>query len=113
VLPEERLSPAERSLLAALQPLVARAGQRIGLCAGRGPVRFARSGLHLLPRDNPTVRAAAAALDRDPAWLYPVALALLERHPPPSSDLAGARERWRRRLLRPADGRPPTPATAE
>lgn len=95
-LPEERLAPDERHFLHALRGH-ALGGHRIvsevHMCEGRGvPRRTADSPPRLLlPRENPTIRACVQAVARDPAWVYPAWLAVLDgRALPPRS----ARQRW-------------------
>jgi hypothetical protein len=95
-LSEERLTANERSLLQALRSHALgaqRVVSEVHLCEGRGvPRRSADSPPKLLlPRDNPTVRACVEAVARDPAWVYPAWLAVLDgRALPPRS----ARQRW-------------------
>lgn len=102
-LPEDRLSPEERHFLHALRTH-AFGGHRVvsgvHLCEGHGaPRQTADSPPQLLlPRDNPTVRACVQAVARDPAWVYPAWLAVLDgRALPPHS----ARQRW---MARDAEG---------
>jgi hypothetical protein len=94
-LEDATLHPPERSLLEALREHLelpcAVGGVR--MCAGSGPIRRSRGKTPdlLLPRGNSSVRAAVTAVARDPAWIYPVSLALLEgRGLPP----APARKQW-------------------
>lgn len=95
-LPEERLAPEERHFLHALRSHALgghRVVSEVHLCEGAGvPRRSADSPPQLLlPRDNPTVRACVQAVARDPAWVYPAWLAVLDgRALPPRS----ARQRW-------------------
>ncbi len=96
-LEEQALSPQERVFLTRVREQLGQGPPRelVGatLCLGAGPVRRAGGGLGelLLPRDNPTVRAAVAAVNRDAAWVYPATLALFEgKSMPPSR----ARSRW-------------------
>ncbi len=105
-LPEDRLAPEERHFLHALRGH-AFGGQRVvsevHMCEGRSvPRRTADSPPQLLlPRDNPTVRACVRAVARDPAWVYPAWLAVLDgRALPPRS----ARQRWIARELEPDSG---------
>jgi hypothetical protein len=100
-LAEDRLTPEERSFLHALRSH-GLGGQRVvsevHLCEGRGvPRRSADSPPRLLlPRHNPTVRACVQAVARDPAWVYPAWLAVLDgRALAPRS----ARQRWVARRL--------------
>lgn len=93
---DEQLKPDERDFLRALRSH-AFGGQRVisevHLCEGSGaPRRTAESPPRLLlPRDSPTVRACVQAVARDPAWVYPAWLAVLDgRALPPRS----ARQRW-------------------
>ncbi|MEM6291158.1 MAG: hypothetical protein AAGA54_07825 [Myxococcota bacterium] len=69
----------------------------LALCAGAGPIRTSgrAADLLLLPRKNPTVAAAVAAVATDPAWSYPALLALLGGRALPTS---ASRTTWRRRL---------------
>ena len=95
-LPDDRLAPEERSFLQALRSHVLgghRVVSEVHLCEGRGvPRRSADTPPRLLlPRNNPTVRACVQAVARDPAWVYPAWLAVLDgRALPPRS----ARQRW-------------------
>lgn len=111
-LSEGQLGPDERLFLHALRSH-ALGGQRVvsevHMCSGRGaPRRSADAPPQLLlPRDNPTVKACVQAVARDPAWVYPAWLAVLDgRALPPRS----ARQRWVARDREPEDG--PGPATA-
>lgn len=102
-LPEDRLGPEERHFLHALRSHAFgghRVVSEVHLCEGHGaPRRTADSPPQLLlPRDNPTVRACVQAVARDPAWVYPAWLAVLDgRALPPRS----ARQRW---VARDAEG---------
>jgi len=95
LLEDAALHPAEQGLLAAMRRHAARGRHRVvgdvRMCVGNGPVRR-RPGSPprlLLPRDNPTVKAAIVALQRDPAWIYPVWLALTEGEALPPRALRG------------------------
>ena len=83
------LTAAERGLLASLREHTMNEDFEaldVQLVEGTGPVRR-RGGSRpalLLPRGSPAVRAALLALARDPAWIYPVALAL-EAMPRPAT----------------------------
>lgn len=93
-------TPAELGFLEALQrQLDAGPGApaRLQLCEGAGPVRMGGRGRGtlLLPRRNPSVRAAVAAIAADSSWAYPAALALLHGQGLPS---LAARNDWRRTL---------------
>ncbi len=95
-LAEEQLAPDERHFLHGLRSH-AFGGQRVvsevHLCEGTGrPRRTADSPPKLLlPRQNPTVIACVQAVARDPSWVYPAWLAVLDgRALPPRS----ARQRW-------------------
>jgi hypothetical protein len=102
-LPEEQLAPEERHFLHALRSHAFgghRVVSEVHLCEGSGaPRRTADSPPQLLlPRGNETVRACIQAVARDPAWVYPAWLALLDgRALPPRS----ARQRW---VARDAEG---------
>ncbi|MCA9708415.1 MAG: hypothetical protein KDK70_21375 [Myxococcales bacterium] len=102
-LPEERLSPEERHFLHALRGHAVgghRVVSEVHLCEGQGaPRRTADSPPQLLlPRRDPLVRACVQAVARDPAWVYPAWLAVLDgRALPPRS----ARQRW---VARDAEG---------
>lgn len=96
---DDALRPEERALVLALRRHAARGRHRtvqdVRMCEGAGPVRrLAGSppGL-LLPRDNPTVRAAVVAVARDARWIYPVWLALLDGEGLPPRPV---RAEWRR-----------------
>ena len=102
-LPEDRLGTEERHFLHMLRTHALggyRVVSEVHLCEGRGaPQRTADSPPQLLlPRNNPTVRACVQAVARDPAWIYPAWLAVLDgRALPPRS----ARQRW---VARDAEG---------
>ncbi len=89
------LTEAERGLLARLAGAADDAGPVLEFRTGRGKVRRAGDGKLLLPRDNAAVRAAVRAADRDPAWLYPAAVALLGGHELPAPEV---RRQWYARL---------------
>jgi hypothetical protein len=69
------------------------------MCEGRGPIRrtSGRPAELLLPRHNPTVLASIRAISLDPAWTYPVVLALLDGQGLPA---ATSRAGWLSRLAR-------------
>ena len=96
-LSEDELEPTERHFLTLLQAHLRDDPRRslhgAALCRGAGPIRRTggASPRLLLPRDNPTVRAAVAAVARESAWIYPAALALLEGRDLPS---AATRSQW-------------------
>lgn len=99
VIPDARLTQEERALLAAIgEHLGGSGGPAFGarMCEGAGPLRRSREERPhlLLPRDNPDVVACVRAVARDPSWVYPALLVLLEGRslPPPA-----ARSRWARR----------------
>ncbi|MEX1368455.1 MAG: hypothetical protein AB1Z98_35310 [Nannocystaceae bacterium] len=100
-LPEDQLSADERHFLHALRSHAfggPRVVSEVHLCEGKGsPRRTADSPPQLLlPRDNPVVQACVQAVTRDPAWIYPAWLAMLDgRALPPRS----ARQRWVAREL--------------
>lgn len=74
------------------------APSEVSLCEGGGPVRTGGTERNtlLLPRANPAVRAAVAAVAADPSWAYPAALALLQGEGLPSLRGRDAwRDRWR------------------
>lgn len=91
VLDDAQLGPPELEFLEHLRTHLvgdSKAGLHgIRLCEGAGPARLSSGPLAelRLPRHNPTVLAAVRAVNADPAWVYPVALALLDGHelPPP------------------------------
>jgi hypothetical protein len=96
-IPDVQLQPHERAFVEHLRAHLG-AGQRshvhgVQLCRGTGPIRRTAgpSSLLLLPRDNPLVAAAIAAINHDPKWVYPAALALLEGRGLPSLQ---ARSTW-------------------
>jgi hypothetical protein len=91
-LPASAWTEPERKLLEALGRTQAR--PVVVLCAGHGPIRARRKKV-FLPRENPTVRAAVSAVNRDPGLLYPAACALLADDLDPPADL---RQAWRRRV---------------
>lgn len=102
---DEALTPEERSFLNALRDhLPYGRGERpasIRMCEGRGPLYRTGGGAFelLLPRANPDVVACVAACARDPGWLYPSYLLLLEGR-------ALAPPNLRARFLRALSGRP-------
>jgi hypothetical protein len=96
-IPDAQLQPHERTFVQQLRSHLG-AGQRshvqgVQLCRGAGPIRRTPgpSSILLLPRDNPLVTAAIAAVNHDPKWVYPAALALLEGRGLPSLQ---ARSTW-------------------
>lgn len=91
--PYERLTPAERALLASLWSQIASgSGQgALAMVEGDGPVRRTRGPRWWLPRANALVVASRDAVARDPAWAYPARLALLEGAGRPSGP---ARALW-------------------
>jgi hypothetical protein len=92
--PPERLTPAERALLASLRAHVCSAGEpdAVAIVEGDGPVRRSR-GRWRLPRANPLFVGCRIAVARDPAWAYPARLALLGGAGPPP-DPEAARALW-------------------
>lgn len=100
---DEALTDDERALLGHLRAILPSCGpeapREVFFCRGRGPVRQTRGqgGALLLPRGDPEVQRSVAALARSPAWIYPVALALLRGRGLPS---AGARATWLREFGR-------------
>lgn len=72
VVPEATLSAGERRLLALLRAALSPRSVELG---GGGVLCRTSSGL-VLPRFDPAVVAAAARVEEDPAWLYPLVLAL-------------------------------------
>ncbi len=97
-LPLASLTPAERTFVDILGSHLnegAPDGVRtVRVCAGTGPIRrtSGQERALLLPRNNPTVLAAIAAVAHHPSWVYPVALALLEGKGLPSSS---SQAQWR------------------
>jgi len=93
--PEAALSVGERLLLALIR--AALSPRTVDLGGGRG-LRRTSSGL-ILPRFDPAVVATVALVEEDPAWLYPLVLAL--RLGPPA--LGSLQQDWRNRVgTRPA-----------
>ena len=91
------LSDAERALLARLSGVAAEgAAIEAELRTGRGKVRRDGDKL-LLPRGNAVVRACVQAAHRDPAWLYPAAVALLGGRELPAQEV---RRQWYARFDR-------------
>ena len=82
---------SERSLLLALRGALP--GARLYLTDGAGRPRWVESGWRI-PRGSADVARAARLVARDPAWVYPAALALLGGAEAPT---AAAAEAWRRR----------------
>jgi hypothetical protein len=92
-LPDQALAPAELALVTALRTTLSSSIQGVDMCAGKGPIRYiggARPRL-LLPRENADVHASVVTHARNPAWLYPIALALLGGRELPPGVL---RARW-------------------
>jgi hypothetical protein len=96
-IPDAQLQAHERVFVELLRAHLG-SGQRshvqgVQLCRGTGPIR--RSGgataVLMLPRENALVAAAIAAVNHDPKWVYPAALALLEGRGLPSLQ---ARSTW-------------------
>ena len=87
-LPEADLTPDELDLVKNIRRQLKGTIPVVELCEGAGPIHrtFAPVAMLMLPRENPTVQAAIAAMRANPAWLYPVALAFLDgdQLPPPS-----------------------------
>ena len=93
-LPEEAHTPNHRAFAKELGEVLPDALE-VAFCRGSGPVRR-RGRQWFLPQDNPTVAAGLQAFARDPVWIYPVALALLEGRALPE-DFAG--DDWRDTVL--------------
>ena len=92
------LSDAERALLAQLSAVaVGGAAFEAEFRTGRGKVRRDGDSKLLLPRGNAVVRACAQAAHRDPAWLYPAAVALLGGRELPAQEV---RRQWYARFDR-------------
>lgn len=93
-LPDGMLESAELNLISGLREHICEGPRNdvrdCFIAKGGGPIRTS-DGQLLLPRSNPTVRAAVRAVHHDPKWLYPAALALLDGRGLPSSK---ARARW-------------------
>lgn len=96
LLEDAALHPAEVTLLESMRRHAARGRHRVvsdvRMCAGCGPIRCrpGRPARLLLPRANPTVRAAVHALRRDARWIYPIWLALTEGEALPPRALRGS-----------------------
>jgi hypothetical protein len=90
-IPDATLTPEERSLLIQLRAQLE--GCDVAMCTGSGPVRRIGAGPHklLLPRESARVKSAVIAVSRDPSWVYPALLALLDGHDFPER----ARRRWK------------------
>src|SRR5262249_43382118 len=71
--PSAGLPGGARAFAAALPPELP-----VVFPAGGGRVRRSRAGGWLLPRQNPEVVTAVEAVARDPRWVYPAVLALLD-----------------------------------
>ncbi len=89
---DAELTAAERELLSRL---TGDAGFAAELRTGRGKLRRDAAGKLLLPRDHPTVAACVRAVERDAAWAYPAAVALLAGRELPDPEL---RRQWYARL---------------
>ncbi|MCA9697247.1 MAG: hypothetical protein KC431_06965 [Myxococcales bacterium] len=90
-IPDGELTVAERGLL--IQLRAALEGCEVAMCTGSGPVRRMQGarGKLLLPRGSRQVAHAVVAVSRDPGWVYPSLLALLDGREFPLR----ARRRWR------------------
>lgn len=93
-LPDAALDHDERNLLIQLRAQLE--GCEVAMCTGRGPVRRLGAGPHklLLPRESTRVKSAVVAVSRDPSWVYPALLALLDGRDFPER----ARRRWKKTL---------------
>ena len=89
----ERLTPAERALLAALRSPIGpgRGPDAVAIVEGDGSVRRTRGPRWWLPRANALVVACRDAVARDAAWAYPARFALLEGAEPAPE---GVRSLW-------------------
>lgn len=96
-LADATLHPAELAFVQALRTALAGSVQGIDMCSGKGPIRYRKGPPPhlLLPRQNAEVRSGVLAHARDPAWLYPIALALLGGRDLPPRPL---RRRWLNRF---------------
>ncbi len=90
-IPDAELDPDERHLLVQIRAQLEHC--EVVMCTGEGRVRRRGAGPDklLLPRASPTVRAAVRSVARDPGWVYPALLALLDGRDFPYR----ARRRWR------------------
>lgn len=93
----DTLSPGEHRLIEAVRALLVEGRGTptdVMLCEGAGPIRTGgpEQNTLLLPRANPDVRSAVAAVSADASWAYPATLALLQGDGLPS--LRG-RNAWR------------------
>jgi hypothetical protein len=99
--PPERLSPRERRLLKHLAGrLRVHPAETLGLWNGARALVVGHGGQRrrLLPRSSPELTRALDALDAEPAWIYPVCLALLGDAARPSR---ADQDRWRERAPAP------------
>jgi len=90
ILADDELGPQERSVVAELRRVLAPSGLEVALADGAGALRRSSRQL-VLPRHAPLVAACLRLADRDPQWLYPVTLALLDGVGEPPAEL---RQRW-------------------
>lgn len=86
-IPPHELQPLESELLEAVRS--AMAPTKVGLCEGSGFSGRIAGGV-VVPRAHPALAAGAEIVSDDPAWLYPLLLALDTGQDPPE-DL---RSRW-------------------
>ena len=77
VIPETDLEADERAFLAQLRATDDADLPATEFRSGTGKVYRASNGCLVLPRDNALVQTSVRAVARDPAWLYPVVVALL------------------------------------
>ncbi len=97
--PEHALSADERTFARALAGQLPTRGPiaaTVHFCAGQGQVRRAGTSWWL-PQGNVMVLTAVRAVARDPAWIYPAALALFAGRARPTEE---ARAAWRSRSAR-------------
>ena len=95
-LADSEMNDLERRLLRLLRGALGEApGPRVSISGGGGAiVRLGgRRPAVFLPRENPLVKAAGIRVARDTAWLYPVALSLLDGADPAQH----LRDAWRQR----------------
>jgi hypothetical protein len=93
VLADSALAHRDREALRRLRTELQDSFRDVRMCKGRGHAKRSGGAL-LVPRGNALWRAGRIAVMRDPAWVYPLIVALLEGRAAPAAPSAS---RWRER----------------